>query len=213
MKIALINENSQKQKNTFIYKILCKVANKYGHEVFNYGVSGDKKASIDYVGAGVLAGILLNSRAVDFVIMGCGSGQGAMISANAMANVFCGYVADMVDATLFAKINAGNAVSIPFGKNFGVGTDINLESIFDVLLKEKMGSGYPRTRKEIQDEQRKNLSIVSELSKIQILDFLEEIDKEFLCSVIRNDYFEENFFKYCEDDFMREYLKSIIDAQ
>lgn len=212
MRIALINENSQKQKNTFIYKILCKVASKYGHEVFNYGVSEGKKASIDYVGAGVLAGILLNSHAVDFVIMGCGSGQGAMISANTMANVFCGYVADIVDANLFVKINAGNAVSIPFGKNFGVGTDINLENIFDVLLKEEMGSGYPRARKEIQDEQRKNLSIVSELSKIPVLDFLEEIDKEFLCSVIRNDYFEENFFKYCEDDFMREYLKSIIDA-
>ena len=33
MKIALINENSQKDKNEFIYKILNKLASKYGHEV------------------------------------------------------------------------------------------------------------------------------------------------------------------------------------
>ena len=38
MRIALINENSQKKKNDLILKILEKVARKYGHEVFNYGV-------------------------------------------------------------------------------------------------------------------------------------------------------------------------------
>ena len=42
MKIALINENSQKKKNAFILEVLEKVAKKYGHEVFNYGVSEEK---------------------------------------------------------------------------------------------------------------------------------------------------------------------------
>ena len=134
MKIALINENSQKKKNVFIIEVLEKVAKKYGHQVFNYGVSMDKDADIDYVGAGLLTGILLNTKAVDFVITGCSTGEGVLISANAMPNVFCGYVGDLVDAKLFSKINAGNAVSIPFGKYFGVGSEYLLESIFEALF-------------------------------------------------------------------------------
>ena len=79
MRIALINENSQKKKNAFILDVLERVAIKYGHQVFNYGVSEDKDSSIDYVGAGLLAGILLNSHAVDFVITGCSSGEGVLL--------------------------------------------------------------------------------------------------------------------------------------
>ena len=37
MKIALINENSQCSKNEMIYNSLKKVAEKYGHEVLNFG--------------------------------------------------------------------------------------------------------------------------------------------------------------------------------
>ena len=35
MKIALINENSQKKKNSFILDVLEKVAEKYGHQVLD----------------------------------------------------------------------------------------------------------------------------------------------------------------------------------
>ena len=169
MKIALINENSQKKKNSFILNVLEKVAEKYGHQVFNYGVNENKDANIDYVGAGLLAGILLNSRAVDFVIMGCSSGEGVLLSANAMPNVYCGYVADVVDAKLFAKINAGNAVSIPFGKYFGTGTEFQLESIFDALFSTSFGEGYPSERKEIQERQRKELEILKQTSHYNYL--------------------------------------------
>ena len=37
MKIALINENSQADKNELIYTELKRAAEKYGHEVDNYG--------------------------------------------------------------------------------------------------------------------------------------------------------------------------------
>ena len=48
MKIALINENSQAAKNSVIYNTLIKVAEKYGHEVYNYGMeeASDKKYNI-----------------------------------------------------------------------------------------------------------------------------------------------------------------------
>ena len=50
---------------------------------------------------GLLAGILLNSKAVDFVVTGCGTGMGSMLACNAMPGVFCGLVIDPTDAFLF----------------------------------------------------------------------------------------------------------------
>mgnify|MGYP005778449183 CR=1 FL=1 len=212
MKIALINENSQKKKNNFILNVLEKVAEKYGHQVFNYGASEGKDANINYVGAGLLAGILLNSHAVDFVIMGCSSGEGVLISANAMPNVYCGYVSDVVDAKLFAKINAGNAVSIPFGKYFGVGTEFQLESIFETLFTTPFGEGYPSERREIQEEQRKELELLKQTSQINMREILEEIDKDFLYQIIHNEYFEENFLANSLDDEISGLLKDLFDA-
>ena len=213
MKIALINENSQKKKNAFILEVLEKVAKKYGHEVFNYGVSEKKNANINYVGAGVLTGILLNSEAVDFVITGCSSGEGVLISANAMPNVYCGYVSDAVDAKLFAKINGGNAISIPFGKYFGTGSEFLLESIFEALFSTTFKEGYPLERKEIQDNQRKQLEDIKYSSQIGMTEILEEVDKDFLYDIIHNDYFEENFFYYSKDDNVSELLKDLCDAK
>lgn len=212
MKIALINENSQIKKNSFILNVLKKVANKYNHEIFNYGVSENKDANIDYVGAGLLAGILLNSKAVDFVIMGCSSGEGAMLSANIMPNVYCGYVSDPVDALLFAKINAGNAISIPFGKNFGTGIELQLEAIFEALFTTEFGSGYPSTRKEIQNSQREKLESLKNINQDSFYNFLEKVDKDLLYSVIHNEYFEENFFANSLDDEISIMLKDLFDA-
>ncbi len=212
MKIALINENSQRKKNDFIYQVLTKVASKHGHRVFNYGVSSTKDLSLDYVGAGVLTGILLATHAVDFVITGCQSGEGLILAANAMPNVFCGYVADAVDAELFVRVNAGNAISIPFGKYFGAGAEINLENIFEKLFTIEEASGYPKERKEIQYDQRKELKQLQKIAKNSLYDILDRIDKDFLYNIIHNSYFEENFFEHCKDDMVGELLKGLIDS-
>lgn len=212
LKIALINENSQRKQNKLIHKTLEKVANKYHHEIFNYGATETNNIDIDYVGAGLLTGILLNTKAADFVITGCASGQGLVIMANGFPNVFCGYISDPVDMELFLKINAGNAISIPFGKKLGVGSEINLESIFEKLFTVIPKSGYPSERKEIQEMQRKNLEELKRISHINMLEILEETDKDLLYKIIHNDYFEENFFANSQNDQISEYLKNIIDA-
>ena len=129
-----------------------------------------------------------------------------------MPNVFCGFVADPVDARLFAKINAGNAISIPFGKNFGVGYEYFLEDIFETLFKTEFESGYPSHRKEIQCSQREMLNHIKKVSQVDMIDILEFIDKDFLNEIIHNDYFEEIFFQYSQNDAISEYLKNIIDA-
>ena len=77
MKIALINENSQAAKNEMICATLKSVVEPMGHEVFNYGMySAEDTHQLTYVQNGILAAVLLNSGAADFVITGCGTGGG-----------------------------------------------------------------------------------------------------------------------------------------
>lgn len=211
MRIALINENSQKKKNEIIYKILVKVASQYGHEVFNYGVSDGSDYTLDYVEAGILSGILLGSKAVDFVISGCSSGEGIVITANKMPGVMCGYVTDPIDAELFLRVNAGNAISIPFGKNFGIGFEINLENIFHTIFQTEIRSGFPKERKEIQNDQRHKLKYLAKLTNNDLYYILDKMDKDLLYHIINNSYFEENFFAHCKDDNIGDLLKDLID--
>ena len=128
MRIALINENSQAAKNEIIYNALKKVADQKGYEVRNYGMyAADDEAQLTYVQNGILAAVLLNSGAADFVVTGCGTGEGAMLALNSFPGVICGHVANPLDAYTFAQINDGNAISIPFALGFGWGGDLNLE--------------------------------------------------------------------------------------
>ena len=108
MKIALINENSQGAKNALIEKALKKVVEPMGHEVVNYGMyTAEDEAELTYVQAGILAATLLNSGAADYVITGCGTGEGAMLACNSFPGVICGHVEDPLDAYTFAQINDG----------------------------------------------------------------------------------------------------------
>lgn len=96
MKIALINENSQAAKNAQIYEVLNEEAQKAGHTVFNYGMySAEDDVQLTYVKNGLLASILLTTKAVDFVVTGCGTGQGAMLACNSFPNVLCGHITEI----------------------------------------------------------------------------------------------------------------------
>ncbi len=147
MKIALINENSQAAKNALIEATLRKVVEPMGHEVVNYGMyAADDAAQLTYVQKGILAAVLLNSGAADYVITGCGTGEGAMLALNSFPGVVCGHVEDPVDAYTFAHVNDGNAVALPFAKGFGWGGELNLEYTFEKLFGFGHGQGYPKER-------------------------------------------------------------------
>ena len=148
MKIALINENSQAAKNGIIEAALKKVVEPMGHEVVNYGMyAADDAAQLTYVQCGILAAILLNSGAADYVITGCGTGEGAMLALNSFPGVICGHVEDPVDAYTFAHVNDGNAVAMPFAKGFGWGGELNLEYCFEKLFGFGHGQGYQGARR------------------------------------------------------------------
>ena len=100
MRIALINEDSQADKNKLIAETLCAVADKYGNTVDNYGMYAETDPhQINYIQVGVIASVILETGMADFVVTGCGTGQGAMISCNAF--LFFGNGMPAVAATRF----------------------------------------------------------------------------------------------------------------
>ena len=211
MKIALINENSQAAKNSIIYDALTKVVEPMGHEVVNYGMySVEDKAQLTYVQVGLLTAILLNSKAVDFVVTGCGTGMGAMLAANSFPGVVCGHAQDPVDAFTFSQINAGNALALPFAKGFGWGAELNLQYIFEKLFGQEMGQGYPKERAQIMAKNRNILNDVKKITHVDMMTILKEIDQDFLKQTISGAKFEEYFFTNCQDEEMAAYLKSLL---
>lgn len=88
MRIAVIQATSQISKNGLIFDAVKKYASL--SEIFNFGCTMDDAHSYSYIEIAVLAGILLASKAVDFVVTGCSSGQGMMLACNSLPGVLCG---------------------------------------------------------------------------------------------------------------------------
>lgn len=213
MKIALINENSQAAKNGLIYETLKKVVEPKGHEVFNYGMySADDKAQLTYVQNGILAAILLNSGAADYVVTGCGTGEGAMLACNSFPGVICGHIEDPSDAYMFAQINDGNAIALPFAKGFGWGAELNLEYIFEKLFQGESGQGYPKERVVPEQRNKKILDEVKKISYKDIITILKEIDQELLKGAISCEKFKDYFFENCKCEEMKEFIKGILGS-
>lgn len=210
MKIALINENSQAAKNAQIYEILKEEAEKAGHTVDNYGMyAADDETQLTYVKNGLLASILLSSGAADFVVTGCGTGQGAMLACNSFPNVLCGHVTGPLDAYLFGQVNDGNCIAMPFAQGFGWGAEINLRGTFAKLFSEPFGGGYPKERREPEQRNKKILDEVKKITHKPIMTILKEIDQQFLKETISGAHFAEYFYPNCKDDEIACYLKSL----
>ena len=213
MRIALINENSQAAKNELIYSTLKKVADSKGYELDNYGMyTAEDTAQLTYVQNGILAAILLNSQAADFVVTGCGTGEGAMLALNSFPGVLCGHVVDPSDAYMFMQINDGNAISLPFAKGFGWGAELNLTYIFEKLFEGEPGGGYPKER--VVPEQR-NKKILDEVRKVafkdSLIDILKNLDQDLVKGAVAGEKFKELFFANCKCDEIAEYVKTLID--
>jgi len=211
MKIAIINENSQASKNSTIEAALRKIAEPKGHQIFNYGMyTADDQERITYVQAGILAAVLLNAKAADYVITGCGTGEGAMLTCNAFPNVICGHVEDPVDAYTFAQINDGNAISMPFAKGYGWGGELNLEYIFEKLFCEESGQGYPRHLAEVEQNNKKKLDLVKAASHRKMADILKDLDRELVRGALSTKGFDRYFWDHCRDEELRQVITEIL---
>ena len=210
MKIALINENSQAAKNSLIETTLRKVVEPLGHTVDNYGMySADDKAQLTYVQCGLLSSILLTSGAADYVVTGCGTGEGAMLACNSFPGVLCGHLVDPSDGFMFAQINDGNCVALPFAKDFGWGAELKLEMIFQQLFGFGHGNGYPKERVEPEQRNKKILDGVKALTYRPLIDILKDLDRDFVRATIAGARFAELFYPRCKDEKIAEFLKSL----
>lgn len=210
MKIALILENSQAAKNELIFKELKAVAEKHGHTVYNYGMySAQDKRCLTYVMNGLLASIVLCSGAADFVVTGCGTGEGACLACNAFPGVECGHIENAVDAYLFTQVNAGNAIAIPYAQNFGWGGEINLRYIFEKLFVDEFGGGYPPERREPEQANKKILDQVKTITHRPLIEVLQKLDKDFVKKTIDDPKFAELFYPNCKDQAIADFLKAL----
>ena len=211
MKIALINENSQAAKNEIIYNSLKNTVEPMGHEVLNFGMySADDETQLTYVMNGLLAAILLNSKAVDFVVTGCGTGEGAMLALNSFPGVLCGHVTSPLDAYLFGQVNDGNAIAMPFAQGFGWGAELNLDYTFEKLFSTEMGGGYPKERVVPEKRNKKILDEVKKITHHDIMYVLENIDQDFLKTTVSSEKFKELFFANCQVPEIADYIKKVI---
>ena len=159
---------------------------------------------------GILAAILLNSGAADYVITGCGTGEGAMLALNSFPGVICGHVEDPVDAYTFAHVNDGNAVAMPFAKGFGWGGELNLEYCFEKLFGFGHGQGYPKERVVPEQRNKKILDQVKEVTHTDMVTILKNLDRELVKGALSGDKFKEYFFANCKCDKIAEAVKEVL---
>ena len=193
---------------------LKKIVEPMGHEVFNYMVCTPLRdeTQLTYVMCGLLSAILLNSKAADYVVTGCGTGEGAMLACNSFPGVLCGHIVDVEDAYMFAQINDGNAIAMPFAKGFGWGAELHLQYVFEKLFGCESGGGYPKERVIPEQRNKKILDEVKKITHTDIMTILKNIDQDFLKTAISGEKFQEYFFANCQVAEIAEYLRGVLNA-
>jgi ribose 5-phosphate isomerase RpiB len=177
MKIAIINEISAANRNADILKAL----EGRGHELLNLGNrQGSDSPALLYIHTGLMSALLLHLKAVDFVVGGCGTGLGFLNSVMQYPGVFCGHLLTPLDAFLFARINAGNCVSLALNQGYGWAGEVNLHLMFDELFTPETGSGYPPQRAEPQRQGRAMLQQVSAATHRPMAEILPALPEEVL---------------------------------
>lgn len=176
MKIAVVNEGSTKNRNADVVKAL----EDLGHEVLNMGMRNvEGEPDLTYMETALISALALNLGAVDFVVGGCGTGQGYMNAVLQYPGVACGLIMDPVEAFLFSQVNAGNCISLQLNKGYGnLAGDINVRYIFERLFNDSYGQGYPPARGEIQRAARGKLAALSETAHLPMETILERMDAE-----------------------------------
>ena len=211
MKIALMMENSQAPKNAMVAAELNNVAGGLGHDVFNVGMTDENDHHLTYIHLGIMASILLNSKAVDFVVTGCGTGQGALMASNLHPGVVCGYCLEPSDAFLFNQINNGNAISLAFAKGFGWAGELNIRYIFEKAFTGKRGEGYPIERAAPQQANAAILNDVKAAVSKDVVEGLRAIDQELVKTAVGSKQFQECFFANCQDEAIKDYVLSVLE--
>ncbi len=181
MRIAVVNETSAVDKHPFIMSAL----EGRGLDVVNAGMAQKGETpELQYSHTGLISALLLAADRVDMVIGGCGTGQGYMNSVMQYSGVFCGHLLTPLDAFLFARINAGNVVSLALNQGWGWAGEVNLSMLFDQLFDAEQGSGFPVHRAEPQAASRDMLRTVAEATHRCMSGALKRLPDELVVPAI-----------------------------
>jgi ribose 5-phosphate isomerase RpiB len=182
VRIAVINEVSAVERNADIVRAL----EGRGHELLNCGMTrGGAGPELSYIHTGFLAGLLLELGRVDFVVGGCGTGQGFMLSAMQYPGVACGHLLTPLDAFLFARINAGNCASLALNQGYGWAGDVNLRLVFDQLFTPERAKGYPPHREDPQRVARTALAALSRTTHRTMAEIVASLDEAVVGPALR----------------------------
>jgi ribose 5-phosphate isomerase RpiB len=181
MRIAVINEISAADRNADILAAL----DGRGFEIINAGMKkSSEKPELQYIHTGLLAAILLNLKRVDLVVGGCGTGLGFLNAVMQYPGVFCGHILNDLDAWLFARINAGNCISLALNQGYGWAANVNLKFIFDRFFSVEPGQGYPSDRREPQAQSRLALQFISRTTHRPLAEIIENLPDGILNPVL-----------------------------
>lgn len=191
MNVGIIQASSQKDKNSIIEQCVKNTIDLSENVVVNFGVFEEDTFECSYIQTAFAISMLLESKAVDFVITGCSSGQGMMLACNSLPGVLCGYVETPADAYLFGRINDGNAISYPLGLNWGWAGEINFKNTLDALFNGAFGSGYPPKDAERKRKDTLLLKKLNGITKKSMVEILPIVDNNLIQSLkARKNVFE-----------------------
>jgi ribose 5-phosphate isomerase RpiB len=181
MRIAVISETSAADKNIDIITAL----DGFGHNIVNAGMKKTgEQPELSYIHTGLMAAILLNTGTVDFVVGGCGTGQGFLNSVMQYPGISCGLISSPLDGWLFMQINGGNCISLHLNQGYGWAGNENLKFIFEKLFSVEKGLGYPPHRREPQRQSRLLLEKLNNLTHKNMLEIIPQLPEEVINPVI-----------------------------
>lgn len=182
MRLAVVTEFSTKTKNPDIARVL----DELGFEYINVGMKNvDDEPQLNYVETAFIAAIAYHLNACDYIIAGCGTGEGFCIALNQFPAMMCGHIESPLDAWLFQQINGGNAASFMFNKDYGWGADINFKFMMERLFDQPIASGYPKSRADVQQKFRQLLVDLSVAGKKTMVEVVDVYNQDSLKNILK----------------------------
>jgi ribose 5-phosphate isomerase RpiB len=207
MKIGIIQASSQKDKNSMMERCVKEATKDQDYEIINFGVYDNGDESLSYIQIALCISMLLESKAVDFIVTGCSSGQGMMLACNSLPGVMCGYVENVSDAYLFGRINNGNAISYPLGLSFGWAAEINLVNTIKSLFNEPLGMGYPPEDAERKRRDSEQLRVINRASKRKLTELLPLLDSTLVQGALNYDVIYEYIIEHGQNNELKAFIK------
>lgn len=181
MRIGVVTESSTAVKNKDVVAAL----DGFGYEIKNVGMKGiENEPVLNYIETAAIGALLLDLDISDFIIGGCGTGQGFFNAILQFPGITCGLIQDPSDAWLYAQINGGNSISLALNKGYGWAGDVNLKFIFEKLFSVEFGSGYPDLRRKIQQQTREALFSLSKKSHKSLKMIFEEMEDSNIRNIL-----------------------------